>query len=166
MVWTNDDGLNVRFGLEKAEVGVGGELDFDGDQHEMRFKITGSDVPATDAPVETVPEAGIPDGAKVISATLYVTAAFVGASATLDIGLFHDDGDGTYSTYDDNGIDAAVATTTLIADAVIACDGAVVGGAVIAGTGNRPVYLSTGYNTAAFTAGTADLVIRYRTPRV
>ena len=164
MVWQNDDGLNVRFGLEKAAVGTGGELETDGDLLESRFKITGTDVPATDAPLGDVPEAGLPSGAQIVSATLYVNTLFVGATATLDIGLFNDDGDGTYSTNDDDGIDAAIAVGALTAQAVIACDGALVAGALLAGTGDRPLYVSTGYNTAAFTAGEADLVIKYRKP--
>lgn len=162
MVWTNDDGLNVRFGLEKSAVSAGGELVSAGDTIEMRFKITGTDVPATDAPIGDVPEGPIPDGALLLSADLYVTVPFVGATATLDLGLFNDDGDGTYSANDADGIDAAIAVTAI--DAVgdhIVCDGALIG-TVIAGTGDRPVYVSSGYNTAAFTAGEADLVVVYR----
>lgn len=159
--WNNDDGLNIRFGLEKATASKVGVKSTMGDEHELHAKIVGADVPSTDAVIGTHPLAGIPDGAYIVSATLYVTTAFVGATATLDIGLFNDDGDGTYSANDVDGIDAAIAVGSLTADAEIACNGALVG-TTVAGTGNRHLYVSTGYNTAAFTAGEADLVIKYR----
>lgn len=161
MVWTNNDGLNIRFGLEKGEVGKGGELPSDGDIIVAKFKILGASVPATDTPIETIPEAGIPDNVYLDSVDLFVTTTFVGATATLDIGLFGDNNDGTYSTVDDNGIVAASAVAALVAGAKITGAGALIG-TVLAGTGNRPLYVSSGYNTAAFTAGEADLVVRYR----
>lgn len=166
MVWQNDDGLNVRFGLEKSEVGKGGELPSVGDEIEVRIKITGTDVPAADAPVETVPEAGLPTGSYITSAVLHVTTPFTsGGAATLDIGLFHDDGDGTYSVYDLDGIDAAIAITAIDGDGdQVASDGALVGSGAgaLAGTGDRPVYVSTGWGTAAFTAGEGVLVLKIR----
>ncbi len=159
--WTNDDGLNVRFGLERATAAKMGAVQTAGDEHQLLVKIVGADVPTADAVVGTHPLAGIPDAAYLISATLYVTTTFVGATATLDIGLFNDDGDGTFSANDVAGIDAAIAVASLTADAEIACNGALVG-TTLAGTGDRPLYVSTGWNTAAFTAGEADLVIKYR----
>lgn len=163
MTWVNDDGLIVRFGTEKGTAPKAGVRSTLGDTNQVRVKIVGTDVPATDAPVEEVPVVALPDGAKITSATLYVNTAFTsGGSATLDLGVFNDDGDGTYSANDADGIDAAIAVAALTANAVIACNGALVGGAPLAGTSDRPVYVSYGYNTAAFTAGEADLVIEYR----
>jgi hypothetical protein len=163
--WTNSDGLNVRFGLEKGTSSKEGAICSSGDESTLRVKIVGADVPVADAPVATHPMAGIPTGAHIVSATLYVNTAFVGATGTLTLGLWHDDGDGTYSVYDSDGIDATIAVTAI--DAIgdhVACDGALVGSgaAAIAGTGGRPVYVSSVYGTAAFTAGEADLVIKYR----
>ena len=164
--WTNDDGLNIRFGLEKGASAKSGHLNTYGDEREVTFAITATDITSSDALHETHPLTSIPDGAHIISATLYITAAFTsGGAATLDIGLWNDDGDGTFSVNDANGIDAAVAITVL--DAVgdhLACDGALVGSgaAALAGTGDRPLFLSISYGTAAYTAGTADLVIKYR----
>ena len=138
---------------------------------------------------------GIPSGAHIISATLYVTEAFTsGGSGTLTIGLWNDDGDGTYTVLDSDGIDATIAKTAIDAiadlsvvitgdtgqpaaflpitvnqaiDAIgdhLACDGALVGSAAaaLAGTAGRPLYVSAIFATAAFTAGVADLVIKYR----
>ena len=161
MTWVNDDGLVVRFGTEQGTADKAGSPRTAGDVSELVVKITGTDVPSTDAPVST--QVGIPDGAYLMSATLYVSTAFTsGGAATLDIGLFNDDGDGTYSANDADGIDAAIAITAIDADDdEIACDGALVG-TTLAGTGDRPLYVSYGYGTAAYTAGEAELVIQYR----
>lgn len=160
-LWTNDDGLNVRFGNEKGVSAKMGTLPSVGDTAELKVSFDYSDIGTADSVVGTFPTAGIPDGAYIVSATLYVTTTFVGATATLDIGIWNDDGDGTFSTNDDDGIDAAIAVAALTADAVIACNGAKVN-TTVAGTGDRPVYISTGWNTAAFTAGAADLIVKYR----
>ena len=164
--WTNDDGLNIKFGNERSVVSVEGAVSTMGDEAQAVFKITGTDLTSSSALIAAHPTVGIPDGAHIISATLYVTTAFTSAgSATLTVGLFNDDGDGTYSVNDADGIDATVAITAI--DAIgdhVACDGALVGSGAIAlaGTGDRPLYVSALYATAAFTAGAADLVVKYR----
>jgi len=164
--WTNDDGLNVRFGLEKGTAAKEGAMSTLGDESELKVNIDYTDATSTDAPVSTHPLAGIPSGAHIVSATFYVKTAFVGTSGTLDIGLWHDDGDGTFSVYDLDGIDAAIAVTAI--DAIgdhVACDGALVGsGAVaLAGTGDRPLFVSAkGHASNDFTAGNGDLVVKYR----
>jgi hypothetical protein len=159
--YTNSDGLNIRFGSDRATSSKMGRVSTAGDLQEVVVSFDYSDIGTADDVVGTHPQMGIPNGAYIESATLYVTTAFVGATATLDIGIWNDDGDGTFSTNDDDGIDAAIGVATLVADARIACNGAKIN-TTIAGTGGRSVYVSTGYNTAAFTAGAADLVIKYR----
>jgi len=158
--WVNNDGLEVRFGSSKAESYKGGQLSTMSDSQELRIAITGTDVPSTDAPVDK--KVAIPSGAYIESATLVVTTAFTsGGSATLDIGLMTDDNDGTYSTKDDDGIDAAIAVASLSDNASIACNGALVGTTVTDSNG-LPMPVSYGYGTAAFTAGVAELVIKYK----
>ena len=164
--YTNADGLNIRFGLEKATAHKEGRFSTSGDTHQHVTSIVGTDLGSSAALVSTHPVVGIPDGAHIVSATLYVTEAFTsGGSATLTIGVVNDDGDGTFSVNDADGIDATIAITAI--DAIgdhVACDGALVGSgaANIAGTGDRPVFVCANYATAAFTAGKADLVIEYR----
>jgi hypothetical protein len=159
-LWVNGDGLEVRFGSEKATKRKGGETNAAGDSHEVRITLTGTEVPTTDAPVDK--KVSIPSGAYIESATLVVTTAFTsGGSATLDLGLMTDDNDGTYSTKDDDGIDAAIGVAALTADASIACNGALIG-TTVTDSNTLPMPISYGYGTAAFTAGVAELVIKYK----
>jgi len=159
-VFVNADGLELRYGTSKATKRKGGETNASGDSHEIRMTITGIEVPATDAPLDK--KVTIPSGAFIESATLVVSTAFTsGGSATLDIGLMTDDNDGTYSTKDDDGIDAAIAKSALTADASIACNGALVG-TTVTDSNTLPIPISVGYGTAVFTAGVAELVIKYK----
>lgn len=159
-LWVNSDGLEVRFGSEKSAKSLGGHTAFQGDSHEVRLNIIATSVPAADAPADK--KVSLPSGAYIESATLIVKTAFLSAgSATLDVGLMTDDNDGTYSTKDDDGIDAAIAKATLVADASIACNGALIG-TTITDANTLPMPISYGYGTAVFTAGEADLVIKYR----
>jgi len=161
-LWVNDDGLEVRFGSEKATAYKGGsQIAGDGNLHEIEVTITGADVPTTDAPIDK--KVYLPPNAYIDEAVLVVDTAFVGVNATLDIGLMNVDGDGTFSTLDDNGIDAAIATATLVADYRAECNGAQINTSPVNSTNAAlPMVVSVGYNTAAFTAGKAKLVIRYR----
>ena len=161
--WQNNDGLKVRFGLSKSAVVSSGELEVDGDLREVVIHIADATlIPATASSTPITTEVGIPDNAYIDSVTVYPSVAFTsGGAATLDVGLWNDDGDGTYSTNDDNGLVAAAAIADLQANDKTAGAGAQVLTRV-QGTGNRPLYVSYGYGTAVYTAGTADIVIRYR----
>ena len=161
MTWLNNDGLTIKYGLEQAEQAKGGKVPTGaGSKGVLEVTITGTDVPSTDAPVEK--RIGVPQGATIVSATLYVTTTFTsGGSATLDVGLMADDGDGTYSTEDDDGFLSAIAVATLVDGAQVAMDGAYLTAQVGTETDDRDYVVSYGYNTAAFTAGVGKLVIEY-----
>ena len=160
-IHVNADGLEVRYGSEKSTARKGGETNHAGDENEVRITITGTEVPSTDAPVDK--KVTLPSGCYIEEAVLVVTSAFTsGGAATLDIGLMLDDNDGTYSTKDDDGIDAAIAVGSLSADARIVCNGALVNTTVTDSVNGLPLPISVGYGTAAFTAGSAELVIRYK----
>lgn len=163
--WVNNDGLAVKFGLDQATPDRVSKVSTAGEVKQLVVKIVGTEVPATDAPLSSL--TGLPDKAFIISAQLYVTTAFVGSSATLDIGLWSDDGDGTYTVIDMDGIGVAIATTALDtvgqgADDFTECGGALIGVRLSTISGARDVLVSTHYNTAAFTAGEATLVINYK----
>lgn len=157
--WTNADGLVVGFGTRQITKNAGAKVCKGGAREEIVVEVDLallSDALATtdDAIVQG---ALIPADSLIESATLIVDEAAVGASATLDIGTY----DAAGAIVDVDGIDAGVLTAALTAGAVIACDGAVVGTVVAAGT-----KIGLTYETAAFTAGTGTLVIEYIPARV
>lgn len=156
--WINADGLEVKFGTTQFEDAKGGAVLVDGEYNQVVIEVTGTEVPSADAPVAKYVQ--LPDGAYLHSAELIVSDAFTsGGAATLDLGIFSDDGDGTYTVVDADGIDAAIAVGTLTADAKVESNGALIG-TTLSG-GGRNLVVSSGYNTAAFTAGEAKLIIKY-----
>lgn len=152
--WTNSDGLVVQFGPH------------DGDNHNMAaqastmsptqevvLNIVATSLSDTAVPTNLNQAARIPANSLILSADLIVDAAFTtSASGTLDIGTY----DSAGAAVDDDGIDAAIADSSLTADTRIACDGAQIGTVV---TADR--WVAATYDTGAFTAGTAKLVVRY-----
>lgn len=101
-------------------------------------------------------DAFIPAGSYITGAHLVVTTAFTsGGSAALNIGLYNAAG----SAIDADGIDATIAVADLAANKAVACNGALVGGTATVGAADA--YVSWDYDTAAFTAGAAKLVIEY-----
>jgi hypothetical protein len=165
---TNADGLTQHYGTRDVdEQAVTREVAGAGAVHELIVDFDYTDIGATavsfwkeDSGGGATPDspsgihAAIPDGAFIKSATLLVKTAFVGATATLNIGTYEKDG----TAIDADGIDATIAVTAIDAnDDVVICDGAQVG-AVLA---NGPAYIGMDYDTAAFTAGAARLVVEY-----
>lgn len=159
-VWSNSDGLAVGFG-PRTETKSGSVRHAEGGPVEkLVLRFRGEDladaVSATSDQIVYAPV--IPNGATIVKATLKVIEAFVGASAVLDLGVYDKDG----SIVDDDGIDAAIATATLVLGAVITCDGADIATAVATSGG---VKIAASYDTAAFTAGEAVLEVEYATPQ-
>ena len=153
MAWTNEDGLLVRFGEERAEVASDGVTS--AEEQLLVFKI--GDATAL-ADTDTAAEAGdrpfIPANAIIKEAFFVVDTAFTsGGSAVLDLGLKQANG----TNIDDDGIDAAIAVAALTAGTVITSDGADVGTKV----GANNAYPMATYDTAAFTAGAGRLFIKY-----
>jgi hypothetical protein len=159
MSWTNADGLVVKFGTERAEVMPGG-VNMKNVHKTFVHKFTYADVANTDTAAADPSAAFIPAGSVIVRAVLYVTTAFVGATGVLDIGLKIADGTNT----DDDGIlSTGIATIDAAGDAVIG-DGALVlqeTGDLTAKRFTADQYIMTTYDTAAFTAGAATLVIEY-----
>ncbi len=153
--WTNSDGLVVGFGTREVTTSAGAKVSSNDATEQVVLKIKGTDLADavavdSDAIVHGVL---IPNDALIVKADLFVTTAFTsGGSAVLDIGLYQEDG----TSVDDDGIDAAIAVAALVTDAVVACNGADVG-TVTAGA----VKVGASYDTAAFTAGEATLVVEY-----
>ena len=154
--WTNEDGLVQRFDLDRAETnrdGVSVEGVTSAEEKTFVYRITdASQLGDTDTAAVPGDVPYIPAGAVLKDAYLKVGTAFVGATAVLDLGFKQADG----TNIDDDGIDAAVAVASLTANAVIAGDGALVGTRLA-----NDSYIMATYDTAAFTAGDAVLVLKY-----
>ena len=159
MAWTNEDGLVVRFGTDRAAVKNSG-VTAENVHKTLVHKFSYADVANTDTAAADPEDPFIPAGSVITRATLYVTTAFVGATAVLDIGLKVAAGTNT----DDDGIlSTGIATIDAIGDVVIG-DGALVlqeTGDLTAVRFTADQYIMTTYDTAAFTAGEATLVIEY-----
>lgn len=149
MSWTNEDGLTVLFDLER-----GPTVRPDGvtrtDTRTLRYTIVGTDLADTDTAAAHPYAAVIPAGAVIKSAMVSVSEAFAGGA--LDLGFKQADG----TNIDDDGIDSAVAAATLAANAVVEADGA-----LVPSRAAQDMYVMATWDTSAFTAGVAELVIEY-----
>lgn len=157
--WTNQDGLYVGYGTRKVENNSSMAHSDRGAIQTLSMKIYGPDLGDAVAAADLENAAVIPADALLLDATLFVTTAFAGATATLDIGTYNAS-DNTADT--DDGVDSAIAVAALVDNAVITCDGAQLG-AVCDGTGGWK--LGASYDTAAFTAGEGTLIVRYAVNR-
>lgn len=155
MSYTNADGLlvltNGAAGVPAANGVAAGDV-----KKTLVIDILDATKIGTSAAAPDANDAFIPAGSYITDARLVVTTAFTsGGSAALNIGLYTAAG----AAIDADGIDAAVAVADLAANKAVVCNGALVGGTATIGTANA--YVSWDYDTAAFTAGAAKLVIEY-----
>ena len=147
-VWTNADGLEVRFNLARTEVTDGG-ISLPREKVFIYRISDATELGDTDTAAADGDAAFIPAGAIVKDAFFVVDTAFTsGGSATLDLGVKQADG----SAIDPNGVDNAIAVASLTEDAVISNDGDLVGTRLA-----NDSYPMATYNTAAFTAGAGTL---------
>lgn len=154
MAWTNDDGLYVKFGTEKATATKGGQYRDAAELIVVELEFEYSDLAATGTEKVMADNVTIPNGAHIEKAELYVITAFsTGSSPTLTIGLIDQD---RSTAIDADGIDATIAAAALTAGATISCDGALVNTTL---TNTGLITMTEG--TAAFTTGKARLRIHY-----
>ncbi|MGE3523033.1 MAG: hypothetical protein AB7I96_09230 [Candidatus Dadabacteria bacterium] len=148
---TNSDGLQVHYGTRDVEVNYARAVGGVDSVQQVVFDIKGTSL-GTTVTIQAG-QAFIPANSLIKSATLLVKEGFTsGGSATLTVGTYSIAG----AAVDADGIDATVAVAGLGANVDIACDGAQVGAIVTA-----DCYIGAIYGTAAFTAGTARLVVEY-----
>lgn len=145
--WTNADGLVVGFGPNFAERNVAGVLETDGVVKEARLAITFQSSGAT---------VDLPAGSVVQDVVVKVGTAWVGGT---DVQL----GDGTDADGWISATQGAVANLT--AGATIRAAGAYAIGDAATNRGLGKVYASADTLdvafTGTFTAGTADVFVRY-----
>lgn len=152
-IWTNEDGLEVRFGIDRATSADSGGTSAEEKVHVFDI-ADATELGDTDTAAVAGDAAFIPAGAIVKDAYFVVDTAFTsGGAAVLDLGLKEADG----TNIDDDGIDAAVALGVIDADDdVVVADGALVGTRLA-----KDSYVMATYDTAAYTAGAGKLVIKY-----
>jgi hypothetical protein len=149
--WTNSDGLVVGFGVHTIDNDVPA-VTGTGSVKTMVVEILDATTLEATSAVTTAsipPQAAvIPRGSRILEASFQVKTAFAGATANLDIGTH------SLAAVDDdpNGIDVAVDVLVLDAvGAVVACDGALVGGVTSCGAvSTSDVVVTFSYDTAAF----------------
>jgi len=155
--WMNEDDLYIKYGTAEAGPNKGGALDTGGSElAEIIWEFNFSDLAATGTEKIMSDVAVIPDNFFIKSAQLHVSTAFVGATATLSIGLLQADDRSTAIGTSEIGIDDTIAVTAI--DAVgdtVDCDGAIVGTKL-----TEAALLTMTEGTAAFTAGVGRLVIK------
>jgi len=161
-VWTNADGLQVRFGQTQArETKSLMAKTWDvGPKSYMQVDINYDDLPTFTADLNndgtneafSDQDAYIPAGSLITGAWLLVETAFAGGTS-YNIGTYNQAG----TVIDADGIDAAVATAALAANLAVVCNGAQVGGTALITSDAYLVVAATG----TFTAGKMKLVIEY-----
>lgn len=155
MAWTttNEDGLVVKFGTDRAAVAGDGTES----AKERIFEYLVADATTladTDTATVDGDRPGIPSGAVITEAIFIVDTAFTsGGAATLDVGLKTADGS---TVNDDDGLIAGQAVAGLTANAVIVGAGAQVNTKIA-----NDLYPTVTYDTAAFTAGAGRLRVKY-----
>lgn len=155
--FTHSDGLTQRYGTVDSE-NKGRKTNTNNVVQELVLKIVGTELGDAASNAHLVGAASIPAGAHILSASLEVTTIFTsGGAATMDIGVYKSL---DLSIVDEDGIDADIALTAI--DAVgdtIACDGAVINTNLV-----NDSLIAASYETAAFTAGEATLIVSYLIP--
>lgn len=169
-LWTNADGLVVKFGLERVvDRGKTRRVVTAGEDQELRVQFTYNDLPyynkdanndgtldAFESVVASIP-AG-PDGVYLKSATLFAVEDWATAnSAVLNLDLYKEDGTAMATAI---GIDEAIAASALDTGDVVACNGSLVGTTLAAAT--APYYVGATITVGSFTTGKAELVLVYR----
>lgn len=160
--WTNPDGLVQYFGTRDAENKRVRVVSGPGPYVTLVCDFTYDDLPAWTQ--DDKGQLAIPANSWIKEAYVQTIVAIAGTTPTLTIGLEKDDGDGTKSAIDADGIDAAIAAAALSSvGEVVECDGALVGTSGIVGIGSDDGYVvaTTG---GTVTAGEFRLVVTYLPP--
>ncbi len=173
-VWSNDDGLVVKFGTERSKSPRAGEVRTAGPVHVLTMDFDFNDVErALGAGFDLDSDGGadfdsfsgmqafIPANSLVTRATLFALTDWADSSGTMniDIGTYQKDGTSIGTT----DIDAAILEAALDAGDLVECNGALVGAALGANDAYIGIIES---NSATLSAGTARLVIEYIPPLV
>lgn len=158
--WHNDDELYIKFGVNEATVSVAGGRPKHGQDYTVEFDIADLTTLAdTNAIINS--NIKLPDGALIKKITIInTTAATSGGSAVLDVGTIDND---RASNGNDDSLLAAVplASFNTIGELSEYVVGTTYAGALVGTILTKDVYITVGYDTAAFTAGALKIRIEY-----
>lgn len=170
-VWDNDDGLVIKFGVERSKRGRAGEINSLGAVHTLTWDVDFADIEdngAVGAGFDVDSDAGgnydsfsgfqsfIPANAKVISATIFALTDWADSAGTmdLDLGVYQKDG----TVIDADGLVVNTLEAALDAGDLVVGAGSLIGATV----GANDAYLvwdDTG--DATLSTGTARIVVEY-----
>lgn len=151
----NSQGSVQHYGPREVNDGLGDVISTYGFVRQVELRHDFNQVEAGLPVLNANVDAGtitIPANSIIVRAYYYVETAYVGATATLQLGVQTTAG----GTVDADGIDT-IAVAALTANAWIVNDGALVGATV----GTADVQISIDSAVAAFTAGAGRLVVEY-----
>ena len=153
MSYESSAGLGVRNHYGPKLIGeaeqFGGQVSTSGFDKQVVWEFDYDNLPVN---FDGQMEAEIPAGASILNAQIEVVSAMTGTSGTLTVGL--EEADGT--VIDVDGIDATVAQAALVANAIIECDGALIGTQI---DEDAQLLVTTG---GTVTAGRFRVIIEYR----
>lgn len=154
--FTNQDGLTIKYGLDRALEQNEGTTSY----HNVRqlMVYVDSQSPLTAAGVDEL-RPWLPEGAVVMDSVLVADTAWTG-TGTLDIGLAEADG----TVIDEDGLDAAIDVDSALASAgdVVLLDGVLADKSQT--TGSVRSFVTTDVN-GSITAGTGWLYVNYLATR-
>lgn len=162
--WQNADGLFVRFGDKEAISAKYGEYKTFGPTRLSEIKVDFSDFAAFGTNTILSNEGEIPKGAHIEKLEVEVETAFVGATATLSLGLIGLDRSTVTSPLGNTVLANAITVATLTLGSITTIQvGASFVGASVGSGGNltAPGLLTALVGTANFTAGSAKVRIFY-----
>lgn len=159
--WVNNDGLPIRFGVDQADTGEGGQYRWNGPFAEYEYDVIWNDLEAFGTVDFLGRSVRIPNGMLLTEATFEVSQGFTsGGAATLTFGFHNADG----SAYDADGIDAAIALTAIdTVGETVTCDGALVN-ALLKNPNKKYSYVTATVGTANYTAGKGKLRLKLFVP--
>lgn len=160
--WMNSDGLYIKFGVDEATDGVGGEYRTNGPQRLAEVKLTLTSAGLSPAIVDD--NVWLPKGARIEKVEVVTeTAATSGGLATLNVGLQRND---RSTELDYDGLVAALALASIdtAGETNVLTKGSTGAGALLGTSLANPGYLTFDYDTAAFTAGVVKVRIYWSKP--
>jgi len=122
----------THYGTREIEDVMGSVYPTDSGKEVLEFVYSFDDLPVAGLDAAILQ---IPANAVLASASIDVVTAMTGTSGTMTLGLYQPDG----TVIDLDGVDVAVAQATLVANARIACDGALIGKTIGANAGQLVV---------------------------